>query len=698
MADLGHISLILAFICAVYAGIASIFGIRNHHAALTASARAAFAVVFILFTLALEIMIGALVDDDFSISLVAEHSSRDLTLPYKLAALYAGKVGSLMFWGWLISLMSTIAVFRKRHSFSESMPYIIAILAGILSFFLAMVALVENVFQETANVPADGVGLNPLLQNPGMILHPLLLFLGFAGLAVVFAFVMGALISGQTGSRWVGGIRRWTLLAWVFLGIGNLAGAWWAYVELGWGGYWAWDPVENAGLMPWLLATALVHSMAVYRRRSYLQKWAVLLAGFAFIFTLLSPFITHGGIESPLHGFVDSPFPPYLLVFMLVAAAGTLIIAIVRWDALNDREPSRSVVSREGAFLLTNVLLVLTVAVILLGTVLPGITDALGDEASVGRDFFDRSAAPTLLLLVFVMGICPLLRWRKSSLSAIRSNFLYPVLISLVAALALLISGIGNWYAVAAVACGLPLVSVLQEWIRTTWARCRNRKENLLQATVRMVRSDPPRFGGYVVHIGIILITVGIIGSTFYDAEKMENLHPGESASIRGYELVYNGLNQRNSSEKLVTEADISVFNGGKPIFSLHPENNFWYRQSNRYAEAAIHSTVKQDLFVSLVSYDPETHLATFRILVNPLVMWMWIGGGVLVLGFVIAASSGQPVRRETVEDRIETEVLKLRQGTGKRQCSACGAEYEARDRFCSECGASLGTADREEG
>ena len=414
---------------------------------------------------------------------------------------------------------------------------------------------------------------------------------------------------------------------------------WWSYNELGWGGYWAWDPVENAGLMPWLLGTAFLHSIAMRRQRHYLNNWSTYLIIFTFAFTLLSPFITHGGIESPLHGFYGSSFPPYILSAILITLASSLWLAYSRRNLEKGRKPT-SLISREGAFLLTNIILVVLVIVILVGTVLPRLVEVLGGTSiSLDRSFFDRACGPIMLFLVFLMGICPLLGWSKTTWHSIKRNFLYTFIAALPIAIVILIIGIGNWYAVAAVVCGVPFFTICLEWFRGTKARRRTKKENFIWAFFSLLNSNRGRYGGFIAHIGIILITLGIIASSFYDTEKMATLDIGDSMSISGYELTYTELVLKQDNQKASAVASMSVSRSGHSIGVMRPSYDYWFSHQDFFAEAAVRTTPADDLFVSLVwtGFDPKDMSATFRVLVNPMILWIWVGGGFFLVGGAIS-------------------------------------------------------------
>jgi len=612
--------------------------------------------VAVLYTVAMATMAYAFVTKDFSLRIVFENASKDLPAAYSFTALYADKAGSVFFWGWLLSMFAAVLTLHKRASHRRMMPYAVCILAIVEAFFLALVTLVVNVFERSAISPVEGLGLNPLLQNIGMIIHPPLLYIGFAGFAVVFAFAMGALIDGSPRVKWIEGIRRWTLFAWCTLGVGNLVGMWWSYNELGWGGIWAWDPVENAGLMPWLLGTVFVHSIAMGRKRNYLYKWSFALIIFTFAFTLLSPFITHGGIESPLHGFLASRYPPYILAAIIVTLIGSLGLLFLRRRGMERERKLSSPISKEGAFLAFNIILVALVFVVILGVVFPQIRGGLGGgKVALERSFFDWACGPIMLVAVFFIGVCSSLGWRKTSWGSIRSYLLGALVPAVVAAVAILISGIGNWYAVAALVCGFPLLVVLVEWVRGTRSRRRAAGKGYVTAFFSMIWSNRPQHGGFIVHIGIILITVGIIGSSMYDVEGIATLDIGESMAVGGYELTYDGLSLDEDEAKLNAVASISVKRGAKSVGTMSPQLNYWFAPMQSFAEVAIRTTLAEDLFISMPSYDPGDGSATFRVLVTPLVVWMWIGGGVLLLGGAIAFWPGrrrQPASEVTVSER----------------------------------------------
>jgi cytochrome c-type biogenesis protein CcmF len=642
MIEAGRIALIIALPVAVFSVLSSVIGARAASARLFKTARCGILGVFGLYTLVLALILYAFFSHDFSARIVAENTSRDLPPLYTLSALYADKAGSMFLWGWLVSLFSALLVLRPREENRRIISYATAILAIIEAFFIGLVIFIADIFARQPSPAVGGFGLNPLLQNLGMLIHPPLLYLGFAGFAVVFGLVMAAVADRRTDLWRDSLIRRWSLVAWGTLGIGNLVGMWWSYNELGWGGYWAWDPVENAGLMPWLLGTAFLHSMAMGRQRNYLKTWSLSLIIFTFVFTLFSPFITHGGIESPLHGFYGSPFPPYILAAIIIVIAGSYVLLYVRRRDLKDERKLPSLLSREGSSLLTNIILVVLVFIIFAGTVLPRVVELLGGgKIALDRSFYDRTCGPIMLLLVLLMGICPLLGWGKTVWRSAGRSILFFLLAVAVVAAAVLISRIGSWYIAAVVLCGLPLFVVFREWCRGALARRRSKGGNLVRGFLSLIGGNRARYGGFLAHIGIVVIALGIIVSSFYGIEKTATLDIGESMSAGKYELTYDELVFKQDNAKVSAVASLAVSENGKPAGKMRPSYAYWFSYDDFFAEVAVRTTAAEDLFVSLVwtAFDPADMSATFRVLVNPLIVWIWAGGAFFIIGGALSFS-----------------------------------------------------------
>jgi len=646
MADIGYISLILALVAAVLSAIAFLFGVRGRHPGVEASARKSLLAVFGLVSISVTTLLYALLSHNFQIEYVVSYSSRDTSLPYLVSALWAGNAGSLLFWAWLLSLLAIIVALRKSGRNGELVSYASAIIMAVEAFFLILLLIVSNPFHELAVAPADGMGLNPILENIGMIIHPPFVLAGYVGFTIPFAFAVAALLTGRLGDEWTMVVRRWTLLAWLFLGIGNIIGAWWAYVELGWGGYWAWDPVENAGLMPWLVATAFLHSIMMQRRKSMLKSWNMVLIILTFILSIFGTFLTRSGILSSVHTFSESSLGPFFLVFIGISFIGSIALVFYRRKDLKSEPELVPLVSRESTFLLNNLLLVCATFIILAGTLSPLITEVVrGVKIGVKAQFFNQVNSPIFLAIILLIGICTLIGWRRASLKNLIRNFLRPLAVAVILGIALFFLGIREWYAlIAFVLVGLVLFTVLYQWFRETMAYRQSRVQSYFKAFWGLFRANRPRYGGYLVHIGILLIAIGVIGSSFYDVEKEALLSPGESINIENYTLTYDNMSHTETPSKRVVSATISIYNEDKLLGKLTPEVYFHEKHQQPVTEVAIRSTLVEDLYVILAGWDEEGS-AAFKVLVNPLVIWIWIGGGVLVAGGLIAFWPGRRKR-----------------------------------------------------
>ena len=639
MADIGYIALFLALAVSVYSAIAYILGGRNRDAILLTSARNGLLAACGLVTVSVAALLYSLVTHDFQIEYVASYTSRDLATGYLFSALWAGSEGSLLFWAWLLAIFATIMVLQKRTVAKELIPYAAAIVMFTQVFFLTLLLFVSNPFHKLPFMPADGRGLNPLLENPGMLIHPPMLLAGYVGLTIPFAFAVAAMLTGRLGEAWLIAVRRWALIAWLFLGIGNLLGAWWAYVELGWGGYWAWDPVENASLMPWLVATAFLHSIMMQRRRGMLKVWNMVLVTLTFTLSLTGTFLTRSGVLSSIHSFAGSPvLGTMFLLFIGIALLGSLGLLYYRSQDLKSEAEMESLVSRESTFLINNLLLVGATFAVFIGTFFPIISESVrGVKISVGPPFYNQVNAPIFLAIVLLAGICTLIGWRRASVDNLLRNFLGPLVIALVIGIVLFLFGMREWAAIIAfIVSSFVLLTILYEWFRGTHARHRIRNENYPKAFWGLIVTNRPRYGGYIVHIGIVLLAIGITGSSLFDVSKEVSLKPGDSIPFQQYVLTYDKLDRYSSASKNITAATISVSEAGKPIGRLTPEKYFPFNFDNAVSEVAIRSTLLEDLYIILISTE-ENDTTAFKFIINPLVNWMWIGGWVLIIGGLIA-------------------------------------------------------------
>jgi cytochrome c-type biogenesis protein CcmF len=476
-----------------------------------------------------------------------------------------------------------------------------------------------------------------MLLDPWMFIHPPFHLAGYIVFTVPFAFAIAALLTKRLGDEWIIATRRWTLIAWLFLGIGLFTGGWWAYVVLGWGGYWAWDPVENAGLMPWLVATAYLHSVMMQRRRNILKVWNLALIILTFSLTIFGTFLVRSGIIPSVHAFAQAPvLGSAFLTFIGGVFFGSLGLLYYRYKELKSEGEIESLVSRESTFLLNNLLLVGATFAVFIGTIFPVITEAVrGIRIVVGPPFFNQVVVPIFVAIIFLTGVCTLISWRRASVKNLIRNFLWPLLGALILGIGLFVLGIKEWHALVAFSiCGFVLFTIFSEWFRGTRARHQKTGDNYLKSFLGLIRANRPRHGGYIAHIAIILIAIGVVGSVF-DVDKGATLMPGESMTIKHYTLTYETKDMYETPSKLVVSTTLSVYNQGRFVGTVIPERHFYRNPEQPVSEVAVRSTLRHDLYVVLVSWDKYGATA-FEVSINPLVSWIWIGGGVLVLGGLI--------------------------------------------------------------
>lgn len=644
---IGHYSILIALLLSAYSGIAAIIGVRSRRGELTTSSENATMAVFAFLTLASGSMVYALLTRDFQVEYVFSYTSRSLSWFYTLAAFYAGQKGSLLLWAWLLSIFSVIVVFQNKKKNRELMPYVIAVSMAITCFFTILMVFSTNPFELFNGRPADGRGLNPLLQNPGMIFHPPTLYLGYVGFTVPFAFSIAALITGRLGDVWIKTTRRWTIFSWFFLTIGNLFGAEWAYVELGWGGYWAWDPVENASFMPWIMGTAYLHSVMIQEKRGMLKVWNLVLILLTFLLTIFGTFITRSGIIASVHSFGESTLGWIFLIFLFVVLAFSLILLIYRLPHLKSSNQLDSLLSRESTFLYNNLLFVGIAFTVFWGTLFPIISEAVrGVKITVGPPFFNSVITPLGLALLFLTGLCPLVAWRRSTLQKFTKKMLYPCLFALIGAGVFLLFGIRSLYPlITFTLCVFVIVVLFAEFLSGTRARHALSGEGYVSAFLNLVARNKRRYGGYVIHFGLVLIFMGFGGSGF-NTEKQVTLNKGESSRIKNYELRYDALSRYPTAQMDKVVATLTLFNDNHKVGILSPEKSLYKGQGQPTTEVAIHSTLKEDVYVILAGHEDET--VTFKVLVNPLVIWIWIGGGFMGLGTVIVMLPNRKSNKRT--------------------------------------------------
>ncbi|UCB43101.1 MAG: heme lyase CcmF/NrfE family subunit [Dehalococcoidales bacterium] len=640
MVNIGYITLILALITSIYSITAYVFGQRQNRTTLLESARNGLIATFGLVSMAVIILLHALVTHNFQIEYVSAYTSLDMSLPYLISALWAGNDGSLLFWAWLLSLVGLVVVLQKRNRGAALVPYAAATIMFTEAFFLIVLIAVSNPFTELSYVPADGTGLNPMLENVGMIFHPPLLLAGYVGLTVPFAFAIAALLTKKLDAEWLLTIRRWMLLAWLLLGVGNLIGAWWAYVELGWGGYWAWDPVENAGLMPWLIATAFIHSAVMQRRRYRFKAWSMVLVILSFTLAIFGTFLTRSGIIASVHTYSESNLGPFFLAFLCITLFGSLGLMLYRRKWLKSDTGTDTMVSRESTFLLNNLLLVGATAVIFVGTMYPLISETLsGAKIELGASFFNQVANPIFITIIVLAGICTIIGWQRPSNRNLIRKLLWPAGVAVVSGVVLFVVGMGQWAAIVIFSLSsFILVAIAYQWLQEVITRRRTSGSDAVSSFFGLIGANRPRYGAYLVHIAIVIITVGITGSSLFNTETEATLMPGESATIKQYTLTYEDMEVEHVGDtKAILRTTLTVYDAGKLIGELTPEKCFHRSYPNPVSEVAIRSTLIEDLYVILMGWDFEIGAVSYTFMVNPMVSWIWIGGFVFLTGGLIA-------------------------------------------------------------
>ena len=636
-ADLGYGMTLVALGLAVYGSIAAGAGARTGRLALVESAQHAAVGVFVLVTTCFALLTYAFLTFDFSVRYVATNTNLGTPFYYRITGVWGALEGSIILWSWMLALYTIILIVRHREGARELYPWALATMLGILAFFLLVMTVAAPPFQRQVPVPADGRGLNPLLEDTGMITHPVALYLGFTGFTVPFAFAMAALITGRIGDTWLALTRRWTIVAWYFLSLGLLIGGWWSYHVLGWGGYWAWDPVENAAFMPWLTGTAFLHSVMIQERRRMLRLWNISLVILTFGLTLFGTFLTRSGVIASVHAFTQGSIGVLFLSFLALVLLSALGLVAWRWEAIRSEGELDSVVSRESAFLLNNVLLVAAAFTVFFGTVFPLLSEAVrGVKVSVGAPFFNQVNIPLFLSLVFLMGVGPLIAWRRASLDNLTRNFLWPVALGIVAAAAAFALGVRSVLAALTFATTVFVaVTIAVDFTRATRSRLRL-GESLLPAMGRLLLRHNRRYGGFVVHLGILIIALGVMGSHAWSVQTETTLHRGEAAELAGYRVRFDGLTAVEESNHLKVVGAFTVSNG-KPLGVLRPAKKFYPQEQAPIAYVDYRLGLREDLYLVLGDFARDGSQATIKLQVNRLVSWIWIGGLVLTLGAALA-------------------------------------------------------------
>jgi cytochrome c-type biogenesis protein CcmF len=644
----GSFALLLAFGAAVYAFGGGIAGILTRRPLLTKTARNAGMAVFGLVTVAVATVEYGFFTDDFSLSYVSAHSNRALPLYYKFSALWAGQEGSLLFWTWLLSMYAFFALLLNRHKHPELMPYVGVTLAGVQIFFLTLNNFVTSPFRVLGGTDpsgamhiarlSDGSGLNPLLQYYEMVIHPPVLYLGYTGFTVPFAFAMAALLGRYPGEKWIHITRRWTMVAWCFQTVGILLGAHWAYAVLGWGGYWAWDPVENAALLPWITGTAFLHSVMMQEKRGMMKVWNVWLVFVTFMLCILGTSLTRTGVVSSVHAFAESSIGSWFFTFLGIVFLACLVAWWRNRDYLRSDNQLDSLVSRESSFLFNNLILLAACFAVLWGTLFPVLSEAVtGNKISVGPPFFNRVNVPIALFLLFLTGVGPLLAWRKTSLDALRRNFAWPLAGGIAAGGIAFTLGLRSPYPLVCLVLSVFVtLTIVAEFYRGGRVIASRDGTNLLTGIGELTMRNTRRYGGYVIHFGMVLIFVGISGSAF-SKDIQKEMSVGDTISLGPYTILCQNFDQPSTTNYTSDRATLEIFRNGQSEMMLYPEHRTYLASQVAETIVAVESTPLRDLYLVYAGQSPETGRPVIHAYLNPLVKWIWFGGIVVVLGTGLA-------------------------------------------------------------
>jgi cytochrome c-type biogenesis protein CcmF len=642
MAAFGTLTLLIALVVATYAGTASVVGVRRGSRRLVESGRSGVYALAAVLGLSSVAIWYSFLTHDYSIKYVHRYSDASSPLFYQITAYWGGLDGSILWWVFLLSVFSAVAVYTNRHRHRELLPYAVATLMAIADFFLFVIIFYKNPFSTyLGEIPTSGKGLNPLLQNAYMVTHPPSLYTGFVGMSIPFAFGLGALISGQLDDAWIASVRKWTLGAWFFLSMGLTLGMLWAYEELGWGGFWAWDPVENAGFLPWLTATAFLHSIMIQERRGMMKIWNVTLIILTFFLTIFGTFMTRSGIVQSVHAFgQDTQLAWVFTVFMVIILLVSFGFVIKRLPALRSRATFESWLSREAAFAVNNWILLFAAFFILFATMFPTLSEAIrGERITVGPPFFNKWMVPIGIVLLFLTGVGPGIAWRKATPGHLRYQFTLPVIAAVTTAGVCLALGLQtSWAAVINFSlCAMVFTTISQEFVRNLIIRRKNTGGDFLSAAIGMVLRNRRRYGGYLVHIGIVLMFLGFAG-TAYQKESEVHVKPGQETAIGKYTIRFDRLAHEEDRQKEMVTGELTALVNGKVIEHMRPARWFFHgHESEPTTEVAMHRTPAEDLYVTLGNYDLADGTANLKLVVNPLVDWIWLGFMLLAFGTGIA-------------------------------------------------------------
>jgi cytochrome c-type biogenesis protein CcmF len=643
---IGELSLWVALLMAAWSTTVSFAGASMRREELIDSGVRGLYATFAMIVLASVGLWTALLSRDFSLEYVASHISSTMPSAYVFTAFWSGQAGSLLFWALILSGYSAIAIATSRKRNKELTPWATGTLAAILLFFLSTECFKANAFTRLSFIPLDGRGMNPQLQNPGMAFHPPNLYLGYVATAIPFAFAIAALFTRRLDAEWLGVVRRWALVTWFFLTIGIVLGMWWAYVELGWGGYWAWDPVENSSFLPWLTTTAFLHSIMIQEKRGMLRKWNVVLVVMSFLLAIFGTFITRSGVIESVHSFTQSPVGPWFATFFFVSTGITIYLVATRLRHLEAKAELESMVSREAAFLYNNLLLIGIAFAIMWGTIFPIVSEWWSKEKiTVGPPFFNTVNVPLGLLLLLLTGVGPLIAWRRASISNLKRQFLSPSIFGLIVGVVMIVAGMRSFYAIVCyILCGFVTGTIVQEFYKGMRARQSIHQESAVAAFVHLIGRNRRRYGGYIVHAGIVMLFAAFAGMSF-KVEQDVNLRTGESVEMKDpyghdWKFTSQGVSTSERNDHASQAVALEAWRDGKRYGLMSSEKRQYFDGQkqplfNPITEVGIKTTARQDIYIVLAGVrDKDT--AELRVAFNPLVVWVWLGGFLMMIGGLV--------------------------------------------------------------
>ena len=671
IANFGFGILSVTFLVTLYSVFAAIYGENKKIPALVESARRAMLLTWPLLTLTAGVLIYLLVNNHFEVQFVYEVTSRSMPTYLRVTAWWGGQAGSLLFWSWLMSAFASLVTLRKWDRDREFLPWVIVVACITMAFFIGMSVFFENPFaqlyQTSAGVeaytlqpadsvlftPQDGCGLNPLLRHPGMVIHPPMLYLGFVSFVIPFSFAIAALITGRTDDRWIRITRRWTLWAWLFLTCGLVLGGRWAYDVLGWGGYWGWDPVEIAAFMPWITGTAFLHSVMIQEKRGMLKQWNMLLIILTYDLVIFGTFLTRSGVLSSVHAFAQSPIGPLFMGFVTVTLVTSVGLIIYRWDSLKSETEMASLLSREALFLLNNLMFISILVVCFWGVIFPLISELFtGQTVTVGPPFYERATGPLFAALMLLMGIAPLSAWGHSTVNTLGRAIWKPTVGAIIVTAIIFATYTRNVYAIIGFfLVALVILVTLYEYWRGANARQKSQDENIITAFWNLTGRNRRRYGGYIIHLSMMLMAIGILGIELFQVETQGTLEINQQTSVGGYDVVYQDIARFPGPDgREVTRAVLSVYKDNKYLGELNPRIDYYFDAQQTMTIPGQRSTLKDDLYILLVNWEPVSATgATFKIYVNPLVNWLWLGSLLFLVGIIIAAWPDQDPERVAV-------------------------------------------------